>query len=255
VLDAAATERLKVKWQEIVVGCTSCKGEGSVPSGPGGVKKCSCVARFGFHKRVEEARIPVKYRNATLDDYNDAVNVKPKERLTTYVKKVVEMRKAGIGLLLQGPYGTGKSYLLSALLLEAMRAGYTARFMTLEELVKAMTGSWRGALEKDIVGVDFFGLDECSKRTHVGMDLARTSLENAFRERTNLLKPMLMTSNILVDLDKLKNVEAYEGDTALFGQNLLSLFAEHVVPITFAGSDYRPTILADNRQRLREELQ
>jgi DNA replication protein DnaC len=199
---------------------------------------------------MEEGHIPLKYQDAEFSMYVDRENERSKQALVSYVAKMEENRRRGLSLYLQGTHGSGKTYLVNALLKEAIRRGFTVRFITFDMLVTLFTGTWsdpevKREFERDVMRVDFLAVDECVKRTNVGIDLARTAFDATFRDRSNALMPIFLTSNEPLDL------QALTGGGNLFGENLLSLFSEHMITLTFVGADYRPSIGRNLRDSLK----
>lgn len=148
-----------------------------VPCGPhqGQVSGCPTCARDRDDARDREQREMA--RRAHTEVLIDRANVAPLFREATFEGapdivrnfggSIATSCQYGRNLVLSGPVGTGKSHCASALVIAAVRAGLTARIMTLREFVLSLRATWgrrSGPTEQDVleeaIALDLFVFDD-----------------------------------------------------------------------------------------------
>jgi len=139
-------------------------------------------------KRLSLAKIPTNHNLETFDFNYSAGVSKPQ------LKELRELLwlDQNYNLILMGPSGTGKTFIASGLIYDAVKAGYRAYFKTMEELVsilrmKDMTGSAMNAYNRliraHLVAIDDIMLFPIKKQEAV----AFFNLINQLHEKCSII--------------------------------------------------------------------
>lgn len=145
------------------------------------------------------------------------------ERVLQYIKDWDKMLESGVGLLLWGDVGTGKST-SAAYIVQELKKRYVPAIMT----NFAQFGDVRDELPS-FNGVDLLVLDDLGAERQ-----SEFMLERVFEivdSRARVKKPTIYTTNL--SLEDLKN------PTDLKNKRLYSRVLERTVPIKFTGPDHR----------------
>jgi DNA replication protein DnaC len=98
---------LAIKAEPVV--CSFCFGTGMEVIAGKGARRCRCRAREVLAKLLEAARIPRRYGECSLSNYQPANNNGSQLRAFNYAYRLVrEYPSVDRGLLLMGPCGVGK---------------------------------------------------------------------------------------------------------------------------------------------------
>lgn len=198
------------------------------------------AAAFEILLKLAQANIPPKYWDYELNQL-DAANKHVEGKIQQYCSKFDLVLERGQGLFLVGGNGTGKTLTACLILKEAIRAGYTARFTSLNEIVSMATdGTYdqaaRNSFREEIMEVDFLVIDDITK-TYKNLERQTSTyidiqFDNVFRTRANFNLPVIITSNH-------SRQEALQSVDEVLSNSLLSLFNEHLKDIIFLGKDRR----------------
>jgi len=182
-------ERLvSIIYDEIVKSC-ECKGAG-----------CSrCLNRFRTALRKIHAHVPRKYLNASVSYIRD---IALREKLTTFVTNINKQN----GLFIYGEPGTGKTYVLCAVLSELLKKGLSAKYVTCSDLISEIQRGWYDdrcyddvvapKVDVDVLAIDDMRLNLTDKGTQ--------ALEDFLKKRNDEGKLCLVASRVsLGDLESL----------------------------------------------------
>lgn len=182
-----------------------------------------------------------------------------------YLWRANDYVNAGVGFILHGEVGNGKTMLASLILKTLLGEGYDGYFTTFSELIDIFMSAWRDPEEKawfyrrikgaGILVIDDVGREHKQRRLvsmaeaeKTGRDpglsdyptsVAESVFDEVIRHRVGAARPTIVTTNF--DLKRL---------TEGYGGNVMSLLAERCTDYRMIGGDFRPVAKA----RLDEEV-
>jgi len=97
-------------------------------------KEIDCREKKDYERRLSAARLPARH---DLDgyDFNFAAGISPQQ--LRELRCLAWMEQA-YNVILMGPSGTGKTFIAAGLVYEAVKAGYKAYMMTMEDIVTCL---------------------------------------------------------------------------------------------------------------------
>ncbi len=196
---------------------------------------CACYAEYDAEVRKVRARIPMKYRKADLSIIQSVSAQKPKKQIAAYIESIHAQRKQGMGLYLWGSEGTAKTYLGCAVLISAIRAGYSAYFTTLTDCVDSLIRS-RDSFAYMLQNTTFLMLDDIGYAYRPIKDevaYVDSVLDSVIRQRCNSLMPNILTSHKSVSELATANPS---------GLRIASILKEHAKRVQFSGPNFRDTM-------------
>lgn len=208
----------------IVLGCSRCSGADTT---------CSCFRRHEIAVAAYEACIPRDFWSVRAKDIThnkevfDGVVRKYAERLDTALRK-------GYGLVFLGDNGVGKTYLMSYVLMKAIRAGRSAYYTTMPQLDHDIKrGFNKPEVEEHLSWLltsDFLALDELGKeRFKSGQTtFMDTQIERILKQRCDDSLPVLLATN----LDHEALIKSY-------GPTVSSIIAGKLQAVAMKPGDYR----------------
>jgi len=148
-----------------------------------------------------ESGIPAAYQHCSIVGYKAHSNeqMNQLQKVEDYCEHLGETIAAGKNLVLIGWTGTGKTHILAALVLQALRENRSAIFITASKVVRAVRDTWgRGSQmsETDVMralaNVDLLAIDEIQE-----CDAAeRRLLGDVINDRYEKGKPTMISSNL-----------------------------------------------------------
>lgn len=232
-LSEAELAQLKLTHPEISDQCPTCLGA-TVYTWKGTERFCDCREQRRLNVQYSRAGIGMTYQRL---DWSDLRPLFPpdKERIDRYLASPDRYVTQGIGLMLSGGVGTGKTLLVNLILKALIRQGYDCYFTTFSGAIEAFTSTWGDNAEKRRFADRFMRsrvlcLDDLGKEFRAKTNnLAESTFDNILRTRVQEARPTLLTTNLAaVDL------------TIGYGASALSLLLEKCIGITMAGEDFRP---------------
>lgn len=181
-----------------------------------GCARCATEAREAAERRQQEeeaarearaieahfgsACIPTRFRGVGFDSY--AATTPEQERVLNVVRDYADcLPNGGACLILAGGCGTGKTHLALAAAQQHMKAGSTALYVTVLDLVRMLRDTWRkdsGDSESQVLGrlsrVGLLVIDEVGVQYGTGAEqLALTTvIDRRYREQM----PMILLTNM-----------------------------------------------------------
>ena len=158
-----------------------------------------------------------------------------------------EMQKNGIGLLLFGTVGTGKSYAAGCIANALIDGGHSVRFVGLSDVVNRMqglSGGERDAYMESLLKPELLILDDLGAERSTSF--GREQVFHVINKRTLSGRPLIVTTNI--PLGAMQQAEDIQ-DRRIYDRIL-----EVCVPIRFQGESFRRTNAAENLRKAAEIL-
>jgi DNA replication protein DnaC len=190
----------------------------------------------------EQKRLRVRYFNAGIGDtfqrlsWGDVHFDLIDSPLIDYLDNAPAYIKAGMGLLLHGDIGSGKTMLGNLVLKELVKLGYNCFATTFASTVTAMTAGWGAGnkaelkwFEKKFLYSDVLLLDDLGKEFRSTAGLSPTTFDHILRTRVTAGRPTILTTNM--------TAQELRGG---YGAAVLSLLLEQSIDIELKGEDFRP---------------
>lgn len=211
----------------------------------GQAHQCNCYRQLQLHKHYLVAGIGVTYQRLDWEDYEGPDEIV--EAMRKYLEGHANFVSRGIGLLIAGTYGAGKTMLTTLLLKELVKLGYKCYSTTFANTVEAFTAGWKSTedqryFQQKFVNSDVLLLDDLGREFRSKSGLNETTFDNILRTRVQSGRPTFITTNM--DLSELE-----EG----YGGAVLSLLREVSLEYEFESvEDYRPKAQKRTLRELRE---
>lgn len=191
---------------------------------------------------MKRANVPQRFWEARLSAI--PAHLEYVEQVRSYLEKIEELFAKGIGLYLwSDENSTGKTSLAVIVLKQALRLGRTAYFEESGRLKSALIRSEEFEenipIERRIRHVDLLVLDDIGKEYRTESGYVENAIENVLRDRSQNLKPTIVTSN----LRPAKIGQVYSEDLA-------AMLRETTIPLKISGYDWREVKAEELRQIL-----
>lgn len=204
---------------------------------------CPCDDQYVLHLRLLYAGVGLGYQRLGWGDFFEH----SEERLgpaLEFLENSEAFLAAGLGLLLHGSMGTGKTMTAELMTKELVcRHKVDAMSITFSALLQDFSGGWRDPglrawFSTRIRNAGLLVVNDIGREHHGERSIADSTLEDVLRHRTEYAKPTILSSNWTPA--KL---------ATFYGANTASLLAERTTVVEFRGVDRRPTVHA----RVRDE--
>lgn len=201
---------------------------------------CECIDQWVLHRFLLNAGIGTAYQRLTWDDIDDQVPLKVQAEVLQYADQADAYVRAGLGLILHGPHGTGKTLLATLLLKKLLGLGYDGYFTQFNELLDSYTSGWRDEEERlwftrKVRNTGVLVVDDVGKESKGRENVTSPMFDAVIRARVADAKPTIITTNYSME-------QMHSG----YGGAVMSLLAESSKDLEVTGKDYR--------QRSRERL-
>jgi len=215
---------------QLLDSCGKCDHSGFI-SFPG--VRCDCLTQYETYIELDDAGINREYWDLTFKDWKG--DLVAKKRVVEYIDNIDSAYENGLGLVLHGSYGTGKTMLSSLILTAALKKEHTIRFITMAEVCDKMRSKIDNVednsfYEDKVKNVDFLCLDNLGSEYHptkFGTYILSTFDILARYRRRNFL-PTILTTN----LSKSDFID-------LYGSAISSLFSACSQFVQVEGKNYR----------------
>ena len=165
------------------------------------------------------------------------------DRITAYFRSAEEHRARGIGLMIMGPNGVGKSMAAVVVGLEYKRLGETVLFVSAGDVLDhKMAGTWYSddtTYWEWIRSVDVLLLDDLGKGEAKGGGYSQIMWDQLLRHRHDHRRVTIITTNIVEMAD-------FEG---ILKRSTLDVLKESVMPLRLHGENRRDAAVVDIRAR------
>lgn len=162
-----------------------------------------CVNDFALQRLVDRAAIPPRFQDSELTNYRAECEGQKRALALSidFAANFDEVTQRGACLTFVGRVGTGKTHLACAIAQQVMREGYSALFITVSELIRAVRATWgkdkvktEEQVLKAFASVDLLILDEVGGQH--GSDSEEQVLFEVINRRYSNMKPMILMSNL-----------------------------------------------------------
>lgn len=188
---------------------------------------------------LRRMRVPGRFWDASLGEICAEGDPSPQEIARRYMAKLDEMVRRGIGLLLWGPNGRGKTCMAVVIGKEARRRGYTVLFGRASEL-KSMVIE-RAVFDADqsmwarMLSVDLLIVDDLGKGTQDSTGFGARLIDDLLRQRASERKVTILTTNMSPRDQMPQELK----------QSTMHTLKECVVPVHVAGPDRRDSMAVE----------
>lgn len=243
VLRTDESDRLKALYTDLPAtpaNCVTCKGRGSFRwnfEGEPADWKCPCDDQFLLHRYLLNAGIEKHYQRLFWDDAT-GVREDVLDVVQDYIDNVEAYVASGLGLLLWGRVGTGKTLLATLLMKAILERGVDGYFATFHTLIDLFTEGWnkdehKAWFDRRLRNAGLLVIDDIGREYGGRNAVAETVLDHVLRTRVAADRPTIITTN-----------KAPTELGALYSGNALSLLSESAITYEFVGADYRPEHLS-----------
>jgi DNA replication protein DnaC len=225
--------------------CITCKGKKEFLGIDGHRYRCDCVSQFILHRYLLHCGIGLLYQRLSwMDLRRDHPQI---DTLMAYVDDAESNLNAGLGMMLYGDRGTGKT-MFAVLCLKALLArGYDGYLTEFRRMLDSFKGGFRDTEARQwfyrrVSNVGFLVIDEVTMEARdkdKSYDWPLDTLEDVIRHRVAHARPTILTTNY--------NPEDVKRG---YGAGIISLLSEQATILRFSGDDFRPT----HKLRLEEEV-
>lgn len=195
-------------------------------------RPCDCAAQLQLHKHYLLSGIGVDYQRMSWDDFQGDPELKAVVDL--YLDGHSNFVNRGVGLLISGTFGTGKTFASMMLLKDLVKLGYSCYATTFASMIEMFTAGWRSDedrrfFQEKVVYSQVLLLDDLGKEMRRKNNLAESTFDDVLRRRHSDGRPTLITTNFT-------KRELSEG----YGGAILSLLREKSITHEATGTDFRP---------------
>lgn len=241
-----------------VANCVTCKGRKSfrwyAPHAVTGRTEadivefeCPCIDQYLLHRWLSYAGVKKNYQRLGWPDFPylpaDAAGV-----ALDYLDALEYNIDNGVGLIVTGPRGNGKTLLANLILKEAISKGIKGRAILFTEMIDQFASGWKNEglktwFEAEVRNAGILLIDDLGREHSKGEGAVGYSmLEGVIRHRVANEKPTIITSN----LSKAEIGQGYGGHT-------FSLLSECSSEISIQGVDRRiDGTMSERRDRERD---
>lgn len=227
------SEEIKSTEKNEFVGCSKCDA-GYIADG----KLCECLKKEIIQRKYRNANID--YDFALLPIYDEEVEaylrvgsekirINLNKFIDQYIINANENLKNGLGFILHGPTGRGKSLTAMKTLMFLTDKNYKCYFTTVKQFIELIKKSWEDEESKTLLdyiyNCDFLAFDDLGVELHK-TEWTITELDALFRHRYFKKKPTLMTTNYTLTNLKEK-----------YAQRIISLFHERLMFIAVVSKE------------------
>lgn len=199
--------------------------------------RCDCAGQYKLLLHMLHAGIKLYHQRLTWFDA-DGLEQAAVDVLHDYRRNALGYGQAGIGLVLIGTRGAGKTMGVNLLAKDLLRQGIDVAVVTFQEFVDAFVEGWARDAEGKAAGQRFEArirnaellvLDDLGRESGLQNHVV-SILDHTLRHRVAAQLPTMMTSNKTL---------AQMGQ--LYSSNAMSLIEECMIEHVFYGADYRTT--------------
>jgi DNA replication protein DnaC len=162
---------------------------------------------------INGAQIPARYADANLARYQNYRDQGGNGRqVLAEVRGWLQSFEPGQGLIIEGPVGCGKTFILASLAKVFATQGYSVKFADFFQLLSEIKagfseGKSDAALIQPLIDVDILVIDELGKGRNTDFEL--TVIDQLVCGRYNQKKSILASTNYKLKAPSVKNLTGY----------------------------------------------
>lgn len=228
--------------------CLTCSGKGSFLWWGEGREEvveweCNCRAQWRLHMAFLAANIGITYQRLEWLDYQGERQAVA--QVYDYLAQWEWNERNGVGLVLYGNIGSGKTLLATLTLKTLLAKGLDCYHTTFANLITTFTAGWNSADKRDwfhrrIKNASVLVIDDIGRETKTSINLPESIFDDVLRHRLASARPTVVTTNCTLD-------QLHTG----YGGNVMSLLTERSSSFEFKGADFR--LDGGANQRLKKE--
>jgi DNA replication protein DnaC len=204
---------------------------------------CPCDDQWILSRFLLASGILLKYQRYSVWDIT---SLEASQVYVEYVENYSAYIRNGIGMVLHGSSGTGKTLVAVLILKFLISRGLACHFTSFNELINTFASGWydedaKAWFYKRIKNASVLAIDDVGKEMKMGAkssssNISRSTIDEVLRHRVAMSLPTIITTNSTLD----EISQRYQ-------LSVLSLLEESAMSYDFHGADYRkavPLILA-----------
>jgi DNA replication protein DnaC len=221
-------------WSDPRQSCLTCRATKVFLNQKGQETACDCMAQWSLHRYLLNAGIGTAYQRLGWDDA-EGVPGKSQMEVLEYCDRADQYVNVGLGLVLTGQTGTGKTLLAILLLKRLLADGYDGYFTQFNLMLDSYTTSWRNEEEyrwftRRVRNAAVLVVDDIGKEAKGRENVTGSMFDTVIRSRVASARPTIITTNYTM-------AEMRQG----YGGAVMSLLAESSKVHEVTGPDYRET--------------
>lgn len=222
--------------------CVTCHGRGTFrwydQDGQVVEYDCPCYNQDNAYYRLMYCGVTPAYQRL---GWNDFIDIQPEVLtvITGYLDNLPWYLDSGIGLILHGPRGSGKSMMANLLIKEMIKEGVDCYVTSFNDLIEEFTDGWKDReksryFDSRIRNAGVLLIDDLGREHNRGPNsVGEKILESVTRHRVNTLKPTLITTNLTQE-------EIAKG----YGGHTIGLLMERAIFCPMVGPNRREDVAA-----------
>lgn len=241
-LTDAELKRLRDTYPELLAGqCPTCAGAKTYRY-QGQDHDCDCQQQRFLQTRYLHAGIGIAYQRLGWEDLK--IPDDQRGAVLDYRDNAYEYVRRGVGLILHGSVGTGKTMVANLTAKDLVKDKYDCYVTTFASAVENFTATWGDRDEKRVFAQRFMHshvlvLDDLGREMRSSNRLPQSTFEHILRTRVQGGRPTILTTNM--------TAQELQGG---YGANVLSMLIGQSIEIELTGKDFRP----QSNVRTREEM-
>jgi DNA replication protein DnaC len=195
--------------------------------------ECDCFGQYVLCLWLLAAGVDMHYQRLARRDVM-GVPLDAMERVNAYQEEAEDYAQMGMGLVLRGIRGGGKTMLATLLLKQLLADGMDGYFTTFERLLSLHTKGWRDDeaavwFERRVCSAGILVVDDMGRENEGRSAVSESAWDHVLRTRVAAQRPTIVTTN--------KTMEEMQ---AIYSPNSISLLSGCSEVIDFLGEDFRP---------------
>jgi DNA replication protein DnaC len=199
--DALSTdeaERVYERFPELRSKCPTCKGRGTY-RWLGTEHECDCERQISLAKHYTAAGIHRSFQRMDWDDWHGSDEIL--NQVGNYLLKYEAYLDNGVGLVIWGDLGTGKTFLANLVMKELVKRRVRCYTSLFNGMVEAFTAGWhddedKRRFERKFLYSDALLLDDVGKENRSNNRLPQTTFDWILRTRDQDDRATLLTTNL-----------------------------------------------------------